>query len=411
MTSGPARGQFAKARVFVIDDNPSNVALLVAVLKRAGYHHVFTEQDSRQVRLRLTDVDPDLIILDLHMPNLDGFAVLAQIRGFAPAEALPVLVITADTLPANSERALASGAQDFMTKPFTTGEVLVRTHNLLRARFMHTTLRNSILREREALVRARWLATALNSEQQGAARLRLLDEVKDTLLQSVSHDLRNPIWSIYMMTDLLAGDADGTASISAEMRSSFIARIVSSAQQMERLVSDILDSDPMRSVDRQLDDCAVGDLVRRVLADVDLARDHPLQLEIADVQAAVDPAHLERIVENLLKNARQHLAAGVPVWVKVSKRHDGVILSVEDGGPGVAPDLVGSLFEPFSRRPAAAPTGLGLGLSLVSRFAKLYGGRAWMEDRQGGGASFRVFLPSPHPNRQISPPAEPEPPG
>jgi signal transduction histidine kinase len=85
----------------------------------------------------------------------------------------------------------------------------------------------------------------------------------------------------------------------------------------------------------------------------------------------------------------------------VSKRHDGVLVSVEDGGPGVAPDLAASLFEPFSRGASSSPNGLGLGLSLVSRFAKLHGGRAWMEDRQGGGASFRVFLPSTQSRQQV----------
>ena len=390
----PSRGQYADARVFVVDDNAANVALLAAVLDRAGYRNLFTEMDPRQVLPRLPVVDPDLVILDLHMPHLDGFAVLQQIRGFTSAEALPVLVLTADTTPAASGRALGSGAQDFVTKPFSNGEVLVRVQNLLRARFMYTALRSSILHEREAVVRSRWLTSAFNSEQQTSERLRFLDGLKDTLLQTVSHDMRSPVWAVQMMTDVLAADADGTQPLSAETRSSIIEKVGRSARQMERLLADILDSDPMRTIDEHRNVCDVGDVVNRVMVDVDLGRDHPLEIDIAAGSANVDPVHLERIVENLLNNARQHVAAGVPIWVKVARRHDGMIFSVEDAGTGVPADVAVTIFEPFRRGHTSSVEGLGLGLSLVSRFAQLHGGRAWMEKRNGGGASFRVFLPS-----------------
>ena len=388
-------GQYAGARLLVIDDDPANVSLLVAVLARAGYRNVVTEMDPRKVLTMLPDVDPDLVILDLHMPHLDGFAVLAQIREFAPAEALPVLVLTADATPVASERALGSGAQDFVIKPFSIGEVLVRVRNLLRARFVYTALQSAIAHRREAVLRALWLTDSLDSEQQAAERLRFLDGVKDTLLQTVSHDLRNPIWAMLLLTDVLADDADGTRPLPADTRSGIISKIQHSARQMERLLEDILDSDPMCTVNGNHDPCEVGDVVNRVLAEVDLGRDHPLEVTLAPVQADVDPAHLERIVENLLSNARQHVPPGVPIWVTVASCQGGMVFSVEDAGPGVPPDIAGSIFEPFRRGHAAAGVGLGLGLSLVARFAQLHSGRAWAEERQGGGAAFRVFLPSP----------------
>ncbi len=386
--------QFAAARVLVIDDDPANVALLAALLALAGYRNVVTEMDPREVLAMLPEVDPDLVILDLRMPHLDGFAVLAQIREFAPAEALPVLVLTADATPMSSERALGCGAQDFVIKPFSTGEVLVRVRNLLRARFVYTALQSAITHRREAVLRALWLMDTLDSEQQSAERLRFLDGVKDTLLQTVSHDLRNPIWAMLLLTDVLADDADGTRPLPADSRSGIISKIQHSARQMERLLEDILGSDPMRTVNGDHDPCEVADVVNRVLAEVDLGRDHPLKVIIAPVQADIDPAHLERIVENLLSNARQHVAPGVPIWVTVAPCQGGMVFSVEDAGPGVPPDIAGSIFEPFRRGRAAAGVGFGLGLSLVARFAQLHKGRAWTEERQGGGAAFRVFLPS-----------------
>jgi len=390
----PRDGQFAGARLLVVDDDPANIALLVAVLQRAGYRNVVTEMDPRRVLAMLPDVDPDMVILDLHMPHLDGFAVLTQIRDFAPAEALPVLVLTADATPVASERALGLGAQDFVLKPFSTGEVLVRTRNLLRARFVYTALQRSIVHRRDAVISALWLTNTLDSEKQAAERLRFLDGLKDTLLQTVSHDLRNPIWAMLLLTDVLADDADGTIPLSPDTRSTIIGKIQHSARQMERLIADILDSDPMRAVNEHPDACDVADVVNRVLTEVDLVRDHPVEVNIAPVTADVDPAHLERIVENLLRNARQHVAAGVPIWVSVASCPGGVVFSVEDAGPGVPPEVAGSIFEPFRRGRAAAGVGLGLGLSLVARFAQLHGGRAWAEERVGGGAAFRVFLPS-----------------
>ena len=385
----------AEARVFVVDDHPSNVALLQAVLARAGLRRIFTETDSRRVLPRLAEVDPDLIVLDLHMPHLDGFAVLAQIREYAPSEYLPVLVLTADTTATASERALSAGAQDFVTKPFNNSEVVLRARNLLETRFLYTSLRSSIVRQAgERLREERRLSEALSTEREVAKQLRHLDGVKDTMLQTISHDLRSPISAVLTMTGMLAADARGSQPLTNEVRAQLIGKVEVSVQRMDRLLTDLLDSDPMRGPADRLVDCDVGDLVRRVLASLDLAQEHPVETDIRSVHATVDPVHVERIVENLLNNAAHHLEPGVPIWVKTAALDGGVLITVEDAGPGIPAELVETLFQPFSRGSDAGPEGMGLGLWLVSRFAQLHGGRAWVDQRPGGGASFHVFLPA-----------------
>jgi signal transduction histidine kinase len=139
----------------------------------------------------------------------------------------------------------------------------------------------------------------------------------------------------------------------------------------------------------------VGALARGTLATLETLSMRRVVVSTEDVELAVDPAKVERIVENLLTNAARHTPIDGTIWLRVEAQADGLVIVVEDDGPGVAEELHTTIFEPFRQGPAApshAP-GTGIGLSLVTRFAELHGGRAWVEDRPGGGASFRVFLP------------------
>ncbi|MCW2541480.1 MAG: response regulator receiver modulated diguanylate phosphodiesterase [Frankiales bacterium] len=139
--------RFADAKVLVIDDNANNLALLEAILFRAGLSSIYTESDSREVARRLPELNPDLIVLDLHMPNLDGFEVLRQITEFARGAYLPVLVVSADSSRTATYRALESGAQDFLNKPFDNTELVLRIRNLLHTRFLQLILRQHSLHD------------------------------------------------------------------------------------------------------------------------------------------------------------------------------------------------------------------------------------------------------------------------
>jgi putative two-component system response regulator len=127
-------------RILVVDDQPANVVLLQKILARAGYDRVEGITDPRELPARMT---PDLILLDLHMPTLDGFAVLEALqKHIRPGTYLPILVITADATPEAKRRALALGAKDFLTKPFDAQEVVLRVGNMLETRRLHLDLRN-----------------------------------------------------------------------------------------------------------------------------------------------------------------------------------------------------------------------------------------------------------------------------
>jgi len=137
--------------ILVVDDEESNVLLLTRLLEQAGHSGVLGTTDPRAVLPLYQAVSPNLILLDLHMPHVDGFAVMERLRPYIPPESyLPVVILTADIAPEAKRRALAAGAKDFLTKPFDATEVLLRIRNLLETRRLHRQLQehNRLLKEK-----------------------------------------------------------------------------------------------------------------------------------------------------------------------------------------------------------------------------------------------------------------------
>jgi len=232
------------------------------------------------------------------------------------------------------------------------------------------------------------------ADREEAAELRALDELKNTFLQAVSHDLRTPLAAILGLAITLEQPEGPEGEEARELAS----RIAANARRLDRMVTNLLDLDRITRgiVEPKLRRTDLGALVRRVIVETEIEADRPVQIQTRHVVAAVDPAKIERIVENLLANAVRHTQPGSHVWVRVGAEAEGALLVVEDDGPGVAPEHRADIFQPF-RQGAGAPDhspGVGIGLALVARFAELHGGRAWVEDREGGGASFRVWLPT-----------------
>ena len=129
------------ARLLVVDDEESNIRLLHRILSRAGYPHVTGTTDPREVEHLVKEIRPDLVLLDLHMPHLDGFGVLQQLGPrLTGAGYLPVLMLTGDSTPQAKRGALSLGAKDFVAKPFDATEVLLRLRNLLETKFLYHDL-------------------------------------------------------------------------------------------------------------------------------------------------------------------------------------------------------------------------------------------------------------------------------
>ncbi len=240
------------------------------------------------------------------------------------------------------------------------------------------------------------LARALELEREASAGLRALDEMKNTFLQAVSHDLRTPLAAV--LGGALTLDRDDI-ELSPEESRDLVHRIATNAKKLARLASDLLDLDRLSQglLEPNREEVDVGALVREVTAEVEQLTGRPFAVEVEAAVAAVDAPKVERIVENLLVNAAKHTSAETSIWVRTRRMEGGVLISVQDDGPGIPAEIRDAIFLAFERGPTASShaPGSGIGLALVARFAELHGGRAWVEERPGGGSSFNVLLPDP----------------
>ena len=329
---------------------------------------------------------PDLVILALDPAMLPALAIVPLV---AVGVALPFA-------GRRSIQALLAAAWVWIVVMGIMGEVLP-------AREVHETLYAASFRVASlaaagfmvllclAQFRTRMTRFA-EREREAATRLRELDDTKDTFLAAISHDLRAPLTTILGVATLLE-----RPGISESDRPVLVASVSRNARKLNGLLDDLLDLERLKrggiEVTRVRTD--LGPLVRHIVEDMDVPDRQPPSVEVEEVAVPVDPPAIGRIVENLVTNAFRHTDPDAPIWVRVRAEPDGALLLVDDAGPGVPAESRDAIFEPFQRgSDAEVVAGSGVGLFLVARFAELHGGRAWVQDREGGGASFRVFIPA-----------------
>jgi len=197
-------GMFLHSRLLVVDDEAANVTLLTKMLARAGYENVASTSDSGEVMRLVSTFEPDLIVLDLHMPEPDGFALMAQLDEIAEPDAfLPVLVLTADATEITKVRALGNGATDFLTKPFAYPELLLRLQNLLTLRQQQQHLRRANIS----------MATTIEEhERAGAAQKERARAI--TLRTEAVLDASGPRMVYQPIVDLVDGTTIGVEALS-----------------------------------------------------------------------------------------------------------------------------------------------------------------------------------------------------
>ncbi|PYN34303.1 MAG: hypothetical protein DME01_15960 [Candidatus Rokuibacteriota bacterium] len=374
---------FRDAAILIVDDERSMVRLMEELLAHAGYRNLRSTSDSREVLGLCATFQPDLILLDLRMPNLDGVEVLRRLKQQRAEAYLPVLVLTADVSRESKRAALEAGASDFLTKPFEQIELLLRVRNLIEMRSLHQDLRrqNETLEGRiqehtHQLLEAEKLATMGN------------------LLAGVAHELNSPLSVILGQVGLFAPSGEDP---NARAR---IKDIGEAAERCVRIVRSFLTMARRHPPERG--HVALNHLLR------DAVELLSFELRIANIEVGFDLAkdlplvwaddhQLKQVVVNLVTNARQALQdASPPHRLSLRTRHDAesrrVRVEVADSGPGIPSEIRARIFDPFfTTKPEGE--GTGLGLALARGIVESHGGSIGVESAPGEGAQFVIELP------------------
>lgn len=238
------------------------------------------------------------------------------------------------------------------------------------------------------------LERLLEGQREATERLATLNDMKDGFLQAVSHELRTPLTTIRGFVTTLRRHR---ATMPEDAVNVLFERLLANADRLDHLLNDLLDVDRLGRgiVEPRRTPVEVGRMACE-LADNFQLGSRPLTLQVQDVTAWVDGPKVSRIIENLLGNAVKHTPDGTRLTLVVADTAEGVYLEVRQEGVSVPDDLKNDIFEPFRQGPLLTDhqPGTGIGLSLVAKFAEIHGGRAWVEDREQGGAAFCVLLPA-----------------
>jgi two-component system sensor histidine kinase/response regulator len=346
-------------RILVVDDELSNRALLRAWLEDATTSIVEAESGEEAIEL-VQMTSPDLVLLDVMMPGIDGFETTQRIKELAGEDFLPVILVTALADREARIHGLDVGADDYLSKPVERHELMVRVRNLL------------ILREKETTLRQR------------NVHLLQLMRFRDEMTALLVHDLKNPTSIIDMSLEFvqqhpevaLHGQAAEAIS-DARGATDRIARIVGNMLDLVRLeANQLVLHRATASPAALLSSVAEGRaaMVRRRTIHLDLDVDPALQVN-ADVDI------LTRVIENVVDNSLQHVPEGGRILMRAERRGGTAAMIIGNDGPPVPPELRESIFDKFTRGETGNRRNLGLGLYFCRLAMEAHGGRIWVADR------------------------------
>lgn len=351
--------------ILIVDDTPANLGVLVETLGAAGYQLMVAE-DGEEALAQTAQTLPDLILLDVMMPGLDGFETCRRLKERAETRDVPVLFMTALTETTDKVRAFTVGAVDYLTKPIEHEEALARVRT-------HLTLRRL---QRE-------LAMQLAQREQ--------------FIRIASHDLRHPLGMI-----LLSGELAGRTKAAPEL-AGHLEEIHDAARQMRLILDTFLTVERHRvSSEEPLAPVDVNVLAESALAQHQLiAEQKTITLEF-DLASDLPPvrgrkSHLSQVLANYLSNALKFTPSGGRVLLRTSRRDTHVRAELCDTGPGVPAVERSRLFQEYAQlspRPTAGEESHGLGLAIVKNLIETQSGRVGADFPSGGGSIFWFELPA-----------------
>jgi signal transduction histidine kinase len=419
--SGPAT-HAASAAILIVDDTPANLAVMVDCLEAQGFR-VLVAQDGEEGVRRAEYVHPDLILLDVMLPVLNGFVTCQRLKANAATRDIPVIFMTALADTNSKITGFAAGGVDYVTKPFETAEVLARVNAHLAVSAMQSRLAAQNLQLQHEIAqrqRVEEKLRLLNMELEDRVYERTVDleatnrqlleanqelrltkaeaenanAAKSRFLAAASHDLRQPLDAMSLLIGCLL------RRVSSGRVREIVEQLSSSLDVMIRLFNALLDLSKLDAgaVPVNLGPVPVATAFEHLRSDFAMAARHKgldLRIVPSDMVLHSDAVLLERILRNLVSNAIRHTAAG-RVLVGCRHRGDKLRIDVLDTGPGIPADMIGAIFDEFYQigNPARLHTeGHGLGLAIVRRTARLLEHRLEVVPAPGRGMRFSIEVP------------------
>jgi two-component system sensor histidine kinase/response regulator len=363
--------------ILVIDDEPNNFDVIETLLSNQDYllHYANSGHDALA---KLDSYTPDLILLDVMMPDMDGVEVCQRIKGIPRWQPIPIIMVTALTAKEDLARCLNSGADDFISKPINRLEMESRIHSMLRIKQQYDKLQAFTKLQRDTI-------NMLGSS---------LEELRGSLTTAFPHELRNPLNGVL-------GSLDFLLSRFESMKPSDIRELLEvsyqSAQRLESLTQKFLDYLSLGQDNADLGFQVTGSLLIQSFAQdqaegTDRMDDLECQLEVQDL--AIAPNHLQWIIKELLDNAFKFSEPGTPIILQGQSLSRGYQLQISDRGRGMTQEQIARIgaFLQFGRN-VYEQQGLGLGLAIAQKTVDMYGGRLQISSVYGQETVIDVTLP------------------
>lgn len=361
-------------KVMIIDDTPENLRILSQMLAGNGYR-VFTFPSGKLALNAATKNPPDIILLDIKMPEMDGYEVCRHLKADAKLRDIPVLFLSAMSASMDKVAAFQAGGVDYIAKPFELEEVMARIST-------HLTIAHQ----------RRWL-------KENCDRLNELEKLRDSLTHMIVHDMRSPL------TGLI-----GFLNVMATQKTQFppeeLAKMVDNCQQCADSLMDMINS--LLDVHRleqgkmpiHVESCDVRQLANegiKSLGHLAEERDIKIVAPPQSMPATCDPELMRRVVANLVANAIKFTPRDGKIMVKLDRDRTNLKLAVVDNGFGIPPEYQAKIFDKFEQvaaRQANANPSTGLGLTFCKLAVEAQGGKIGVESVPNSGSTFWVNLPS-----------------
>ena len=356
------------AAIMIVDDEPINLLLLSAYLRRTDYV-VTTFTDPIAALTSAQESPPDLVLLDLQMPIIDGLEVCRRLKTGVATRLVPVIMVTAMDSSQHRRAALDIGADDFLSKPVDRIELIARVRSLLRLKSLMDQLDDASV-------------------------------AKNEFLANMSHEMRQPLNSILGFTDMLLSKPDLLADQRRLHR--FLTNIQTSGNHLLALIAGVLDLTMIeaRRLDLRIEEVDLSELVASVgvmMQPLAESKGVGFQVDLnGPIRVPADPVRLRQIVVNLATNAVRYTPSGGLVTIGATIGDGWIEVMVADTGIGIGHADRSRVFEPFTQVEGVAdrePGGSGLGLALVKRLTELHGGSVNLDSELGQGTRVSVRLP------------------